>query len=686
MSAPATTPSDPLSEIVSILHNDRWKAHNYLFAHRHKRQSAWFHKQLVEAWASPHPRLGNIIFRGAAKSTYAEEGMCIMGLHQEFYYGLILGETYQKAVERLMSIAYELESNEKIRAIYGQQRGRLWRENVIELSNGVLIQAFGRGQNIRGEKNSFTNTRPDFVLGDDFEDKDSVRTPEARQQTQHWWDHEVIPALEDYACPVRINGTLLHPEALIAKLARDPEWKFTVIPMWYATDGSDTDPDNPALVSNWADKHPVSTCRKIIRKAIRYHDLNGLCQEYLCRSMEESTKYFQMSVVPQNAVLMSDVPAFAPRVVIVDPARKGNTIRKGNARTGYLAAARVGSTLYISEAHGKYHTPEQIVAESFRLNETHNPLWVCVEADGLEEFLWAPYRAEMTRRGLTLPIKPLYAPKQENKDAFIAGMSTFWNSHCIKFVGYREESGSMNMASVQDLLDEADAFPSGLKDVLNCLAYVPQALGGDPIYADFSPLHVLAAGDYTPALCHYLVFHGDATAVCAVLASYDRSGRLTILEDYLLPPTAEDVRPVLVAIQGRAKTRTSVTPALTKQTGGPLVGILRRNGLSPATGPAPELGALSPLLRQQIHNQPAFQVSPDASWSLKALCGGYCRNVAADGRVFEDAAPGPYRLVGEALESLVRTVEVLGSDGGDSDVLLSHTREGQEYLSVLRRR
>lgn len=686
MSAPDTTPS-ALEEIVSKLHTNRWLAHNYLFGHRHRKQSAHFHPALVDRWFSPHPRIGSIIFRGAAKSTLSEEGLAIGGLHQEFRYGLILGETYQKAVQRLMSISYELESNDRIKTIYGQQRARIWRENVIELKNGVLIQAFGKGQNVRGEKNPFTNSRPDFIMGDDMEDKDSVRTPDARQQTKHWWNHEVIPALENYDDRVRVNGTLLNNDALIADLSRDPEWDFANIPMWAAKDGLDIDPDNPTLYSNWPDRFPMTVCRRILKKAIRDHDLNGLCQEYLCRSMEESTKHFPAEHVAPNTVLSAEVPVFAPRVVIVDPARKGNVIRKNNARTGYMAAARMGRTYWILEAKGKYHTPEQIVDETIRLHDAHEPLWDCLEADGLEEFLWAPFRTEMQRRGLLLPIKALRAPKDTNKDAFILGMSPFWKSGEVKFVGYRDERGDMVMANVQDLLDEADTFPSGLKDVLNCLAYLPQAFGGDAIYGDFSPRHVIGQGDSAGIpLCHHLVFHGDATAVAAVLAAYSVDGTLTVLEDYVFQPSADQVKPLLVAVNGYSKLRVSATPALFKATGGPIVNILKRNGIFPVTGAQPEVGSLTNWMRLAIKGEPAFRVSTDAKWTLKALSGGYCRNVAADGQVFQDPAEGPYRLVGECLESLGRLTETVGlADGGDSDVLMSHTQDGRPYLSLLRK-
>lgn len=680
--------SDPLEEIVGSLHTNRWLAHTFLFAHRHRRQPAWFHPQLVEAWASKTPRAGFELFRGAAKSTIAEEAMCIMPLHREFNYGVILGETYGKAVERLMAIAYELETNEKIRTIYGPQRGRIWTQNAIELSNGVLLQAFGRGQNIRGEKNPFGNTRPDFVLADDVEDRDSVRTPEARKATHDWFNHEVIPALEEDSCPVRINGTRMHPEALVAQLAIDPEWRdhWVRIPMWTVTDGSDTDPENPTITSNWPDKFPQETCRRIIRRFVSKHDLDGLNQEYLCRSTEMTTKDFPKEAATVD--VLSSVPSWAPRFVIIDPARKGNLAKKGNARTGYLAFAAAGRKVWILEAFGRYHSVPQIVDETFALASRHKPVWISPEADGLEEFLMAPYRAEMSRRGVILPLRPVYAPRKEHKDDFIRGMQPFYLSKEIIIIGYKNDLGQIVTQSCDDLLAEMDMFPSGTKDVINCMAYIPQVRGGEPVYEDFGPQHISPndpSETHAGALASYLIFHGDGSALCGVLAHYGRSGELTVVQDYILKPDSEDLVPILTVCRSQAHLKVVCTPGLFKPTGGPTVSILRRNGVAPVMGAEPEVGSLTNRLRMLIKNAPAFQVSTDATWSLRALSGGYARAVKGDGTTFEQPSDGPYKLIGEALESLGALTDRVRSDD-DSTELMAYTPDGQAYLSVLPRR
>lgn len=678
--------TDHLEEIVSRLHTNRWLAHTYLFAHRHRRKPAWFHPQLVEAWASKTPRAGFELFRGAAKSTIAEEALCIMALHREFKYGVILGETHDKAVERLMASAYELETNEKIRTIYGSQRGRVWNQDSIQLSNGTMLAAFGRGQNIRGEKSPFGNTRPDFILVDDVEDRDSVRTPEQRKFTQDWFNHEVVPALEEDNYPIRINGTRMHPESFIATMSEDAEWRdnWMRIPMWTVTDGSDTDPENPTITSNWPDKFPQETCRRIIRRFVSKHDLDGLNQEYLCRSTEMTTKDFPKEAATVD--VLSAVPSWAPRFVIIDPARKGNLAKKGNARTGYLAFAAAGRKVWILEAYGRYHSVPQIVDETFDLASRHKPVWIAPEADGLEEFLMAPYRGEMSRRGVILPLRPVYAPRKEHKDDFIRGMQPFYLSKEIIIIGYKNDLGQIVTQSCDDLLAEMDMFPSGTKDVINCMAYIPQVRGGEPVYEDFGPQHIAASGEeQAPGLATYLVLHGDGSVLGAVLASFGQHSELVVREDFVLKPSSDEILPILTACQSYPRLKVVCTPGLFKPTGGPTVSILRRNGVAPVMGAEPEVGSLTNRLRMLIKNAPAFQVSTDATWSLRALSGGYARAIKGDGTTFEQPSDGPYKLIGEALESLGQLTERVQSDD-DSTELMAYTPDGQAYLSVLPRR
>jgi hypothetical protein len=103
-----------------------------------------------------------LCFRDAAKSTLAEECLILGSLVQAFHYAVIVCATVERAVQHLDSIKHEIETNEVIEEVFGDQRGETWQQTRITLANGTCIDAIGASQNTRGMK--YRNYRPDFVF------------------------------------------------------------------------------------------------------------------------------------------------------------------------------------------------------------------------------------------------------------------------------------------------------------------------------------------------------------------------------------------------------------------------------------------------------------------------------------------------------------------------------------------
>ena len=229
-----------------------WLAHQILFKARHPASTPAFHLEIVALWHSSTPKVLIQAFRGAAKSTLAEEAIIVQALFRQYHNGIILGETYERAVERLRAIKHELETNPIIQNLFGGQVGTTWAESKIVLTNGVIIQAFGRGQSLRGSKH--LDYRPDRAFADDIENEDSVVSPEAIEKTKVWLMATVLPALEPDAL-VRINGTPLHPRSVICQLAQDPAWICRVYPILYKDDAG-------AERAIWPERFPLADIEK----------------------------------------------------------------------------------------------------------------------------------------------------------------------------------------------------------------------------------------------------------------------------------------------------------------------------------------------------------------------------------------------------------------------------------------
>lgn len=93
---------------------------------------------------------------------------------------------------------------------------------VILLSNGTKIEALGAGKKIRGRRHK--QWRPDLILCDDLENDENVNTPEQRKKLRNWFYKAVSKAGDTYTDIVYI-GTLLHFDALLANVAKNPSYK-----------------------------------------------------------------------------------------------------------------------------------------------------------------------------------------------------------------------------------------------------------------------------------------------------------------------------------------------------------------------------------------------------------------------------------------------------------------------------
>ncbi len=234
--------------LLGKFHADRYLAHDYLFPTRRKNESPEFHKNVLELFYSPAQFCLAEAFRGGAKSTLVEEYTILSILFKDFKFAIIVGNSYERACERLAAIKHELESNEEIIELFGTQVGPVWSADVIVLTNGARIQAFGARQSLRGAKHM--NDRPDLAVIDDLEDEDMIATEAARHKTRRWFDGALVPALVPTG-KIRMVGTPLHPKSLLEEKRNSSQWKSVVIPISYIN-------ENGSEVSSWPSRFPMS--------------------------------------------------------------------------------------------------------------------------------------------------------------------------------------------------------------------------------------------------------------------------------------------------------------------------------------------------------------------------------------------------------------------------------------------
>lgn len=177
-----------------------------------------FHVELCEL-LSKEERVVLAAPRGFSKSTWVSRvyplWCALFGKKKNI---LIISASEGLAVEHLRWIKLKVESDEIVKALFGELVSDKWSENhiILKLPNGemVTIQAKGAEGQIRG-------FRPDCIILDDIETNESVESDERRKKLKNWLFTACINCLLPAGQLVLI-GTVIHPLAVINDLLETP--------------------------------------------------------------------------------------------------------------------------------------------------------------------------------------------------------------------------------------------------------------------------------------------------------------------------------------------------------------------------------------------------------------------------------------------------------------------------------
>lgn len=177
-----------------------------------------FHVELCEL-LSKEERVVLAAPRGFSKSTWVSRVYPLWcGLFGKKKNILIISASEGLAVEHLRWIKLKVESDEIVKALFGDLVSDKWSENhiILKLPNGdmVTIQAKGAEGQIRG-------FRPDCIILDDIETNESVDSEDRRKKLKTWLFTACINCLLPEGQLILI-GTVIHPLAVINDLLETP--------------------------------------------------------------------------------------------------------------------------------------------------------------------------------------------------------------------------------------------------------------------------------------------------------------------------------------------------------------------------------------------------------------------------------------------------------------------------------
>jgi len=208
--------------------------------------------------------------RGYAKSTWSQIGIMRDICELRERYILLIMDTTEQATQSLKTIREELESNQKLKATYGDRiaKGLVWNNNEIITKAGICVQALGTGKGIRGRR--FRQHRPTKIVLDDPQNDESVETAGQRDKDWRWVTKALLPCGETGITKVFIIGTVLHKECIVCKCERLPSFKtikYQALVEW---------PKNMDMWNEWRDIYLNSPIEKhdgaLVRSRVRANE------------------------------------------------------------------------------------------------------------------------------------------------------------------------------------------------------------------------------------------------------------------------------------------------------------------------------------------------------------------------------------------------------------------------------
>ena len=141
---------------------------------------------------------------------------------EDFIFYLNVQATDKKALAVNTSIKFELETNDVLRKIYGNQIGKdKWADSLFEMDNGVAFAAISAGQSIRGIQHK--NRRPDYIVVDDLYDYEDINNPESTEKKNAWfWSDLYSAKSSSRRVSFHVQGTAINDQDLLKEMSTSP--------------------------------------------------------------------------------------------------------------------------------------------------------------------------------------------------------------------------------------------------------------------------------------------------------------------------------------------------------------------------------------------------------------------------------------------------------------------------------
>lgn len=389
--------------------------------------------------------------RGHGKSTRWNFAYPLwLALFRKCEYIITVGLAGGNGAEHLSNIRFELENNDRLIEDFGYMRkkGYVWREDKIKLSNGVMLQAFGRGSSMRGVRNGAS--RPDYVIVDDvFKDQDS-QSPDIRESVYNWFKRTVLPIGQPNTFFIMVN-TVTHDDDLISRTLKEINEKK--MPGWIGLRFS-------AEISEGQPLWPERYSWQFLKSQESAVGSLAYAQEYLSRAVADEDRLFHKEWI--RYVTDADVPRRLSCYEGIDPATGAHDM-SAVVDVGY---SKDEGRIYVLGSHGKKESPEQFKDRLISRYRHYGYRRAVMENVAFQNVYKQEIIRDAMKKGISIPIKGMAPGK---------GSKTQRNMMLSPMI----ENGTIVFCKGNDtLIEQLLSFPTGnYDDLVDALYYAVAAVG-----------------------------------------------------------------------------------------------------------------------------------------------------------------------------------------------------------------
>lgn len=358
--------------------------------------TAIFHRLTWALYCGDDPLVAVAAPRGHAKSTALTHTFILaMVLFRVESHVMLISSSEELAMGQLIDIAKDLRENDDLRAEFGiskfhtDSKGEI----IVRCDDGYEFRILARGveQRVRGIK--WGGRRPGLIIGDDMEEDEQVENVARRRKLSKWVNRAMIP-MGRRGCKVRIHGTILHQDSLLAKMMKRSSWKS----LFFKAHQSYDDFSNIL----WPEQFSEKDLRDKRQEFIDDMDSAGYSQEYLNDPHDDEDAYLRREWFRP----MSEEDHDEPKLICAGIDFAISKADAANRTSITVGGQDTAHTLhFVDQRVGRWDS-EEIIEEIFAVATRWRPDVFFVESGQIWLSLWPTIRKEMLRTGRFLNFEP----------------------------------------------------------------------------------------------------------------------------------------------------------------------------------------------------------------------------------------------------------------------------------------